>query len=95
MWIITVAAFGAALASDSAPAEATKPNTAEYQLVQTPGPRGTVRWVKIKAPPASVRCYGRVRYKLVQLPGPRSGTRLVKRCASEQPKRGPASTPDY
>ncbi len=93
MWITVVAALSAALASGFVPAQSPTQKTAEYRIIQTPGPRGTVRWVRTEAQPAEARCDGRIRYKLVQLPGPRSGTRLVKRCDAE--RRGSPSKPNF
>lgn len=76
MKIIIVAA--AMLATAPANAEPTSNTTSnEYELVQTPGPRGMVRWVK-KAQPSPKASADGVRYRLEQLPGPRGGTRLVR-----------------
>ena len=44
----------------------------------TPGPRGTIRWVKAPTTPRAKVAMTKPTYRLVQLPGPRGGTRLVE-----------------
>lgn len=76
-------------------------SSGDYRLVSTPGPRGTVRAVRVNpVPEASTRpCRaptartGPRRYRFVTTPGPRGMTRLVRIREPEASTSGEARRP--